>query len=180
MDSPDSEIRIRQARVHDIGFVQEIYSEQVLNGVATFEELPPSVDEMTRRLESIVASKLPYLVADREGAIVGYCYATAYRPRAAYRYTIENSVYVARSCRRQGVGRLLLGRLIESCEAGPWHQMIAVIGDSGNAGSIALHEAHGFAHVGCIRGAGFKFGRWVDTVLMQIPLNGGIASMPAD
>jgi L-amino acid N-acyltransferase YncA len=114
-----------------------------------------------------VQGGLPYLVALADNAVVGYCYATAYRPRSAYRHTIEDSVYIDEKLRGRGIGLALLSALIERCEAGPWRQVVAVIGDSGNAGSIALHAKLGFEHVGVLREVGFKHGRWVDTVLMQ-------------
>lgn len=172
-------VGIRDAADADMPAIQAIYAEQVLKGTATFEEVPPSVSEMAARHANVLALGLPYLVAERDGQVVAYAYATGYRPRAAYRFTIENSVYVAATERGGGVGRQLLGSLIERCERGPWRQMIAVIGDSANRGSIRLHESLGFVLIGRIEGAGFKFGRWVDTVLMQRALNGGITTLPA-
>jgi phosphinothricin acetyltransferase len=134
---------------------------------------------MRARHASITGAGLPYLVAELEGAVVGYSYATAYRARSAYRHTIEDSVYIADGFNGRGIGLALLSALIARCEAGPWRQMIAVIGNSGNAGSIALHARLGFEHVGVLRNVGFKHGRWVDTVLMQRPLGAASAEAAA-
>ena len=158
--------------------VQAIYAHHVLTGLASFEEQPPTLDEMLRRRAGVLDLGLPYLVAEREGRIVGYCYATSYRPRPAYRFTVEDSVYVAEGEGGRGTGSALLGALIAGCEAGPWRQMIAVIGDSGNAGSIALHKRHGFIPAGMLRNVGFKHGRWVDSVLMQRGLGPGATTLP--
>ena len=159
--------------------IQRIYAHFVLHGRASFEEEPPDVAEMCRRHEAVRAADLPYLVAERDGAILGYAYATAYRPRRAYRFTVENSVYVAPDGHGRGTGSALLSALIAACEAGPWRQMVAVIGDSANAGSLALHRRHGFALVGTLRSVGFKHGGWVDTVLMQRALGPGDGRFPA-
>ena len=126
----------------------------------------------------MLAQQLPYLVAELGGEVVGYCYATSYRPRPAYRFTIEDSVYVADGLAGRGVGAALLGELIARCEAGPWRQMIAIIGNSENAGSIALHRRLGFAHVGTMRSVGWKLGRWVDSVVMQRALGPGDGEAP--
>lgn len=147
--------------------IQALYSHYVLHALCTFEEVPPGVDEMRARWLQIRERGLPYLVALRGSQVVGYAYAGAYRPRAAYAHTVENSVYVAHGLHGAGIGKALLGRLIAACSGGPLAQMVAVIGDSANAGSISLHRSLGFQHVGVLRGVGFKFGRWVDTVLMQ-------------
>jgi L-amino acid N-acyltransferase YncA len=170
-------IVVRDAQATDMGEVLRIYTPNVLLGLATFEEVPPTPVEMLERRETVLAAGLPYLVAVLGKEVVGYAYATAYRPRPAYRHTIENSVYVAHAKHRSGVGSALLSALIARCEAGPWHQMVAVIGDSANAGSIALHRRQGFEMVGTLRNVGFKHGRWVDTVLMQRSLGAG--STPA-
>jgi phosphinothricin acetyltransferase len=159
--------------------VTEIYAHHVLNGLATFEEVPPSLAEMSRRRAVILDLNLPYLVAEIEGRVVGYSYATSYRPRPAYRYTVENSIYIAPGLQRRGIGSALLDTLIARCSAGPWRQMLAVIGDSDNAGSLAVHRRAGFQPVGTLSCVGFKFGRWVDTVLMQRPLGEGSAKLPA-
>lgn len=163
----------RAAREEDIAAIASIYAHYVLTSLATFETVPPDCEEMSRRRGDIVARGLPYLVAEWDGAVTGYAYASAYRPRPAYRFTIEDSIYVHPDHLRRGAGRALLGAVIESCERGPWRQMVAVIGDSGNQASIGLHESFGFVRVGVLRSVGFKFGRWVDTVLMQRELGAG-------
>jgi L-amino acid N-acyltransferase YncA len=172
-------IQVRDAVTGDMMAIQAIYAYHVLNGSASFEEAPPSADEMAGRRDAVLKAGLPYLVAELQGRVVGYAYATAYRPRPAYRYTIEDSIYVEHGLNRHGIGRALLTELIDRCERGPWRQMLAVIGNSGNEGSIALHESLGFRAVGTLRSVGFKFGEWVDTVLMQRELGGGSASMPS-
>lgn len=174
-----SPIIIRDAAEADLPAVQAIYARHVLHGLASFEEVPPETVELAARRAAVLAQGLPYLAAEIEGRLVGYAYAGAYRPRPAYRHTIEDSVYVADGQAGRGIGRALLAGLIERCEAGPWRQMVAVIGDSGNTASIALHEALGFSQVGTFRSIGFKFGRWVDTVLMQRALGPGDAMPPA-
>jgi phosphinothricin acetyltransferase len=147
--------------------VEAIYAHHVRHGAASFEEDPPPLCEMERRRTDVLGRGLPYLVAERERRVVGYSYATPYRARVAYRFTIENSVYVDPALGRTGIGRALLAALIARCEAGEWRQMIAVIGDSQNAASIGLHAKLGFRPIGTLRAVGFKFGRWVDSVLMQ-------------
>ncbi|KAF0105128.1 MAG: phosphinothricin acetyltransferase [Rhodospirillaceae bacterium] len=171
-------VEIRDAREGDMRFVQEIYAHHVLHGLASFEEEPPSVAEMIGRRESVLRIGLPYLVAEMDGRIVGYSYASPYRPRPAYRHTIEDSVYVRDGFAGNGIGRELLGTLIRRCENGPWRQVLAVIGDSGNAGSIGLHGSQGFRQIGKLDAVGFKFGRWVDSILMQRPLGSGSLSLP--
>ncbi len=158
--------------------IQAIYAQSVLHGLASFEETPPTAREMLSRWHAVIALGLPYLAAEQDGRVVGYAYATAYHARSGYRCTIEDSVYVADSMQGQGIGRALLTALVAACEAGPWRQMIAIIGDSGNRGSIALHESLGFRLVGTFEAVGFKLGRWVDTVLMQRPLGGGSDTLP--
>jgi L-amino acid N-acyltransferase YncA len=147
--------------------IQHIYSRHVLQGTASFEEVPPSIDEMAARRARVLGLGLPYLVADLDGVTVGYSYATRYRTRSAYRYTIEDTVYVAGGLSGKGIGSALLTCLIARCQRGPWRQMVAVIGDSDNAGSIALHRRLGFRPIGTLQAVGFKFGRWIDSVLMQ-------------
>ncbi len=171
-------LEIRDAGTDDLPAIAAIYAHHVLNGVASFEEVPPSIDELAQRRANVLALGLPYLVAIRDGRVVGYCYATAYRPRPAYRHTVEDSVYVAPGLGGQGIGSALLTALIARCEAGPWRQMIAVIGDSANAGSIGLHRRSGFRPAGVFQSAGFKFGRWVDSVLMQRALGAGDSTLP--
>jgi phosphinothricin acetyltransferase len=158
---------IRDATPADFDAIARIYAHYVENALATFEEVAPGADEMRSRHAAVVAARLPYLVAEVDGAVVGYAYATAYRARSAYRHTIEDSVYIADGKHGRGIGLALLTALVERCEAGPWRQLIAVIGNSGNAGSIALHARLGFEHIGVLRKVGFKHGKWVDTVLMQ-------------
>jgi L-amino acid N-acyltransferase YncA len=164
---------VRDARESDLAAVAAIYAHHVMHGLATFEEVPPSADELRARRASIISTGLPYLVAEADSGIVGYAYAARYRDRPAYRYTVEDSVYVADGLGGRGIGRALLASLIARCEAGPWRQMVAIIGDSGNAGSIALHRSLGFRQAGTLRSAGFKLGRWVDSVLMQRALGAG-------
>jgi phosphinothricin acetyltransferase len=151
--------------------IHAIYGFHVLHGLASFEEEPPSIDELSRRRAAVLSRGLPYLVAERGGEVLGYSYAAPYRSRPAYRFTVENSVYVDHNLRRRGVGYLLLSALIPRCIERQCGQMIAVIGDSENIASIALHERLGFIRVGTLRAVGFKFGRWVDSVLMQRALN---------
>lgn len=171
---------VRDAREADMAAVQAIYAHHVLRGLATFEELPPTQEELLARRAAVVATGLPYLIAARHGEVVGYAYANAYRSRPAYRYTVEDSVYVAAGSVGHGIGSALLRLLIARCETGPWRQMIALIGDSANAASIALHRRLGFRTAGTLGAVGFKLGRWVDTVLMQRPLGVGDQTAPAE
>jgi L-amino acid N-acyltransferase YncA len=173
LESSEHTTIVRDTAEQDMPYVQAIYAFQVLHGMATFEVTPPSTEELLLRRASILSLGLPYLVAEIDGAIVGYAYATGYRPRPAYRYTIEDSVYVAQEAQGRGVGTRLLSELIARCAKGPWRQVLAVIGDSGNSGSIALHQRLGFETVGTLRSVGFKFDQWVDTVLMQRQLGAG-------
>ena len=159
--------------------VHAIYSHHVLHGLASFEEVPPPLEELRTRRAGVLALGLPYLVAEAEGRVVGYAYASTYRTRSAYRYTIEDSVYLAPDAGRRGIGTALLRELIARCERGPWRQMLAVIGDSANAGSIALHRRLGFERVALLPSVGYKFGRWVDSVIMQRALGAGDAADPA-
>jgi len=170
---------VRDASALDMESIRSIYAHHVLHGLATFEEVPPTLEEMNARRAAARALGLPYLVAEAEGQVVGYAYATSYRPRLAYRYTIEDSVYVAHGLGGRGIGSTLLGALIARCELGPWRQMLAVIGDSGNEASIAVHRRMGFELTGTFHAVGFKFGRWVDTVLMQRALGSGERTLPA-
>ncbi|WP_254915917.1 GNAT family N-acetyltransferase [Pandoraea sp. PE-S2T-3] len=168
----------RPVRDDDLPAITAIYAHHVLNGSASFEEVPPGQAEMHARCAKVIDAGLPYLVAERDGKVLGYAYATHYRPRSAYRFTLEDSVYLAPDAIGQGVGRTLLLALIARCEGGPWRQLIANVGDSGNAASLGLHASCGFVHAGTLKSVGFKFGRWVDTVLMQRPLNTGDATLP--
>jgi L-amino acid N-acyltransferase YncA len=151
----------------------------VLNGLASYEELPPDVDEMRRRFDDVTAKGLPYLVAERNGGVAGYGYCTLFRTRSAYRFTLEDSIYIRNGLLGKGIGKALLSVLIERCTELGYRQMVAVIGDSGNAGSIGLHASLGFLRAGLLRSSGFKFGRWVDTVTMQRPLGPGDGTLPA-
>jgi L-amino acid N-acyltransferase YncA len=172
-----SELSNRSARVHaaseaDMAAVRDIYAYYVLHSLATFEETPPTLEEMLARRRASVELGLPYLVAEAGEVVVGFAYAAAYRARPAYRFTIEDSLYVADCLSGRGIGSALLGELIAGCERGPWRQMLAVVGDSANAGSIALHRRFGFELVGTLRSVGFKLGRWVDTPILQRALRG--------
>jgi L-amino acid N-acyltransferase YncA len=171
---------IRDATDADAPAIQAIYSHHVLTSVASFEETPPSVDDMRARRASVLQHGLPYLVAELDGRVAGYAYATPYRPRAAYRHTIEDSIYIDDTCRGRGVGRALLAALIERCEAGPWRQMIAVIADGGRGGSTSLHTALGFEVIGTLKAVGFKHGRWLDSTLMQRALGAGSSALPGE
>jgi phosphinothricin acetyltransferase len=173
-----SAIVVRDSTEADMETVQAIYAHHVLTGIASFETAPPVLAEMRERRLGILESGLPYLVAETGGRVLGYCYAGLYHRRAAYQNTVEDSVYVAEGAAGRGVGTALLAALIARCEAGPWRQMLAVIGNSGNAGSIALHRRFGFSDAGILRSVGFKHGRWVDVVLMQRALGKGDASEP--
>ncbi|HEY8333224.1 MAG TPA: GNAT family N-acetyltransferase [Tardiphaga sp.] len=173
-----SEPEIRPATAADLAAITAIYDEAVQTGTATFELIPPDLTEMTRRFETLVANDFPYLVALQDGRVAGYAYAGPYRPRPAYRFTVENSVYLDPSMQRRGIGAQLLQRLIADCEAGGFRQMIAVIGDSANAGSIAVHRNAGFQMIGTHPAVGFKFGRWLDTVMMQRALGDGPGTLP--
>jgi len=174
MPPPD----IRPATEADLPAVTDIYEHAVRHGTATFELIPPDLAEMTRRFKSLMDGGFPYLVATLDGGVVGYAYAGPYRPRPAYRFTVENSVYLRPSIHRRGIGLQLLQRLIAECEARGYRQMIAVIGDSANAGSIGVHERCGFAMIGTHPNVGFKFGRWLDTVMMQRALGEGAGTLP--
>jgi phosphinothricin acetyltransferase len=162
-----SSVTVRDAAEADLAGIQAIYAHHVRHGLASFEEEPPPVEEMRARWRKVLELGLPYLVAEADGAVVGYAYASSYRPRLAYRFTVENSVYVREGLSGRGVGKALLEALIARCEAGPWRQMLAVIGNRDNAASIALHRRCGFRMIGILESVGHKHGRWVDTVLMQ-------------
>jgi phosphinothricin acetyltransferase len=170
---------IRDATPSDVGAIHAIYGHHVVNGLGTFELEQPSLEEMLIRLESVVGAGLPFLVADDEGTLQGYAYASRYRPRQAYRFTAEDSVYVAPAAQRRGVGRALLDALVDRCAASGIRQLMAVVGDSANLASIRVHEAAGFRRVGLAEGVGWKHGRWVDTVFMQRQLGDGSATPPS-
>lgn len=167
------DIHVRPATVEDMQAVQEIYAHEVTAGSVSFELEPPDVEEMRQRFQTARVAGYPYLVATLSGRIAGYAYAGPYRARPAYRYTVENSVYVAPWARRRGVASRLLEALISECETLPFRQMVAIIGDSANAASVDLHRKAGFRLVGTLKDVGYKFDRWLDTVIMQRTLGPG-------
>jgi phosphinothricin acetyltransferase len=171
---------VRNAVAADVAAIHAIYSHHVLHGLASFEEVAPSLAEMRRRHAEVLAQGLPYLVAEEAGAVLGYGYCAPYRTRSAYRFSLEDSVYVREGLQRRGVGRALLEELIARCERLGYRQLIAVIGDSANAASIGLHARLGFVRAGTLRAVGYKFGRWVDSVTMQRPLGGGDMTSPRE
>ncbi|HSH08122.1 MAG TPA: GNAT family N-acetyltransferase [Burkholderiales bacterium] len=171
-------VAVRAARAADLAAVQAIYAHHVLRGLASFEEQAPDLNEMRRRFDDLAARGLPYLVGCIGDVIAGYGYCAPYRARSAYRYVLEDSVYVDPAYQRRGVGRALLAALIERCTALGYRQLIAVIGDSAHAPSIGVHVDAGFLRVGTLRSVGFKLGRWVDTVIMQRPLGTGDGTKP--
>jgi L-amino acid N-acyltransferase YncA len=173
-----TEVSIRPATPADIPAITRIYAHAVRHGTASFELEPPDEAEMTRRQKTLLDGGFPYLVATRDGAVLGYAYAGPYRARPAYRFSVENSVYVAAEAHRRGAGRALMDRLIAESEARGYRLMIAVIGDSAQTPSIALHRAAGFKLVGTFEGVGYKFDRWLDTVLMQRALGKGMSAPP--
>ncbi len=179
MSAPSS-LSLRPATPADITAITAIYGPNVRDGIASFEYDPPDAAEMAKRQAAILDAGYPYLVAEIDGAVAGYAYASAYRSRPGYRFACENSVYVAPSAQGKGVGRALLARLVDDCTALGYRQMIAVIGNLGNHGSIALHRAAGFTVVGVLPSIGWKLGRWVDCVLMQRPLGEGDRTSPTD
>jgi L-amino acid N-acyltransferase YncA len=180
MSAPAATFSIRPAAAADFNAIQRIYAHHVLHGLASFEETPPDGAALVQRWRTIAEDGLPYLCAvEADGALVGYAYAGWYRPRSAYRFTVEDSVYVAPGAAGRGIGRALLHQLIEICTGLGKRQMIAVIGDSGNAASIALHRACGFELTGTFQAIGFKHGRWVDSVLMQRALGPGSSTTPS-
>ncbi|MCS3409557.1 GNAT family N-acetyltransferase [Serratia sp. AKBS12] len=171
---PQVLLSITDATPEDLVVVADIYRHHVLHGAGSFEETPPSLSEMQHRHDSVLSAGLPWLVAKLEERVVGYCYATPYRPRPAYRFTVEDSVYIAAGMQGKGIGKALLGALIARCERGQWRQMLAVVGDSANNfGSLELHRKLGFSSIGTLNAVGFKFGSWRDTHLMQRSLGEG-------
>lgn len=171
-------MQIRAATEADIAEIQSIYAHHVLTGVGTFEEVPPSVEEMADRVARVLQRGWSWLVATDATGVLGYAYYTQFRDRSAYRFCAEDSVYVREDVRGQGVGKALVARLIDDAAAAGMRQIIAVIGDSENTGSIGVHASLGFHMVGTMRAAGIKFGRWVDVVTMQRPLGRGDADIP--
>ena len=176
----DSPLLIRPSTADDLAAITEVYGWNVLNGTGTFELEVPDLAEMTRRRDDVLSKGLPWLVAARAGRVLGYAYANHFRPRRAYRFCLEDSIYLAPDAQGQGVGRLLLAELMSQCEARGARQMLAVIGDSANAGSIGLHRRLGFEHTGVLRSSGWKFGRWLDVVVMQRALGDGDTRGPDD
>lgn len=172
-------MNIRPIIPADTAAVQAIYAHHVLHGTGTFEEDPPTVSDIQSRIASVAGRGLPYLIAEIDGAIAGFAYAGPFRLRAAYRYTAEDSIYVAPGFIGQGVGRRLLEAVITECEMLGLHQLVGVIGDSANGASIGVHKACGFELMGVLPGLGFKHGRWLDVVWMQKPLNGGADIAPS-
>lgn len=170
---------IRPAAPADLPEIQSIYAHHVLHGAGTFEEIPPSLEEIQERYAKIIGQGWSYLVATDETGVIGYAYFTQMRERSAYRYTAEDSIYVRDDVRGQGVGKALVARLLEEAAAAGFRQMVAVIGDSDNVGSIGVHSSLGFQRAGLLRSTGLKFGRWVDTVLMQRPLGRADADLPS-
>ena len=175
-----AEVSIRAAVVDDLPAIQQIYAHHVLHGLASFEYEPPDLAEMRRRFEAIAALGDPYLVAECKGAVSGYAYAGPYRPRIGYRFVREASVYVAPDQQRLGIGRSLLAALIDACTAKGYRRLLGIIGDSDHEASIGLHESLGFRRVGLLPSVGFKFGRWVDSVIMDRPLGEGDRSLPPE
>jgi phosphinothricin acetyltransferase len=171
---------IRPSTDADMPDITDIYAASVLQGTGTFELHPPDAAEMSRRRADVLVKGLPWLVAERGGVVLGYAYANHFRPRRAYRFCLEDSIYLAAGARGQGVGRLLLAELMARCEAAGARQMLAVIGDSANAGSVRLHQALGFEHSGVLKSSGWKFDRWLDVVMMQKSLGTGDSTPPVD
>src|SRR5258708_24885866 len=172
-------VRLGRGMPEGLPAVQAIYAPHVLHGLASFEEEPPPLEEIRRRYDDVLKRGLPWLAADFGGVLAGYGYCAPYRSRTAYRYALEDSVYVRHGSEGRGVGTALLDALIQRCEALGYRQLVAVIGDSANAASINLHASFGFLRVGTLRSVGFKFGRWVDSALMQRPLGPGDATPPS-
>lgn len=170
---PAPSLLVRPSTPADLTAIQAIYAHAVLHGTGTFEIEPPPLQEMARRRDEVLARGLPWLVAEADGAVLGYAYAAPFRPRPAYRFSLEDSIYLAPQAQGHGVGRLLLAELLARCQATGARQMLAVIGDSGNQASVALHRTLGFRPAGTLQSVGWKFGRWLDVVLMQRALGPG-------
>jgi phosphinothricin acetyltransferase len=171
---------LRPSTSADLSAITAIYGHAVLHGTGTFELEPPALEEMMQRRENVLAGGWPWLVAEREGKVLGYAYAAPFRPRRAYRFCLEDSIYLDEGARGQGIGRLLLAELIARCELLGARQMLAVIGDSENAGSIGVHRALGFEDAGVLKAAGWKFERWLDVVILQKALGPGSAMAAVD
>ncbi len=173
-----TDLVLRDATDADLPAIQAIYAHHVLHGLGSFEEVPPTLEEMTQRYRAVRDKGMPYLVVTQGSTLLGYAYAGAYRPRIAYRHTVEDSIYVAHDAAGKGVGKMLLTELITRCTKMGFRQMVAVIGDSANHGSVGVHKALGFEMIGNLKSVGFKFGRWVDSIYMQRPLGRGDAELP--
>jgi L-amino acid N-acyltransferase YncA len=171
-------VLIRASRDDDIDAIAAFYQQSVATGTASWEYEAPSVEEMAKRRHAVVANGFPYLVAEINSRVVGYAYASTYRARIGYRFVVEDSIYVAPDMQGRGIGKMLLMAVIAECEKLGFRQMIAVIGDSDNTGSITLHERCGFQHAGRFNGIGYKFGRWLDSVQMMRSLGAGSSSAP--
>jgi phosphinothricin acetyltransferase len=171
---------VRAATEADVAAITAIYRPAVLTGTASFEVVPPDEAEMLRRFKAITEGGYPYFVAVIDGRVAGYAYANAYRTRPAYRFTVEDSVYIAPDMQGRGIGRALLSKLVDACTAQGFRLMIAIVGDSGQHASIALHRRQGFTFCGTIHSVGYKFGRWLDSVIMQLPLGEGDTSPPGE
>ena len=170
--------QIRSSHAGDIAAITAIYAHHVLHGTGTFETEPPPETDMAARRADVLAKGLPYLVAEQDGQVLGFAYCNWFKPRPAYRFSAEDSIYVAEAARGLGVGRLLLDALCTAAEAAGVRKLLAVIGDSANAGSIRVHQAAGFTHIGVMRSVGWKFGAWRDVVLMEKPLGAGDTTSP--
>ena len=173
-----SALLIRPVRLDDITTIHAIYSHNVLHGTASWELTPPDRADMLGRLQAVLDKGFPYFVAEIDGQVVGYCYASGFRPRPGYRFTVENSIYVTDGFQRRGIARQLMSTLIDACTTMGFRQMLAVIGDSANTPSIELHRSLGFVQVGLLPSIGFKFGRWLDSVWMQRSLGDGARTLP--
>ncbi len=173
-----SNLLIRPVHLDDITAIHTIYSHNVLHGSASWELTPPDRAEMTSRLQAVLDKSFPYFVAEIDDQVVGYSYASSFRPRPGYRFTVENSIYVAEGFQRRGIARQLMITLIDACATQGFRQMLAVIGDSANSPSIELHRSLGFVQVGLLPVIGFKFGRWLDSVWMQRALGDGAGTLP--
>ncbi|TSP10003.1 N-acetyltransferase family protein [Cupriavidus campinensis] len=179
--APRKPFHLRDATPGDVPAIHAIYAHHVVHGRASFEEVIPSVDDMRQRYAEVLKKHLPYIAAERDGEVLGYAYASSYRARSAYRFAIEDSIYIDHRHTGEGLGRALLAELIARCETGPWRQMVAVVALTASgegAGSVAVHERLGFRTVGRLESVGLKHGQWIDTVLMQRPLGVGNASVP--
>ena len=178
MSSTKAPVLVRDSLESDVAEIQAIYAHHVLHGTASFELTPPTLDDMRQRRADVVAKNLPYLVAEQNGQVVGYAYVTLYRPRPAYRFTVEDSVYVREGLAGQGIGSLLLSEIIKICTAKGYRQLMAVVGDA-SPPSVSLHQRHGFTLAGTFKSVGYKFGAWRDTAMLQRPLGDADSTDPA-